>query len=67
MTEELTRTRLETEALVIGYAMSRLDAAYLAARRYRTWQEAFRDAAQALSEPVASFKNLRDELRPGPP
>lgn len=64
MTVELTRTRLETEALVIGYAMSRLDAAYLAARRYRTWQEAFRDAAQALSESVASFKNLRDEFDP---
>lgn len=64
MTEEPKRTRLETEALVIGYAMSRLDAKYLAARHYRSWQEAYKDAAQSLSEPVASFKNLRDEFDP---
>lgn len=64
MTEEFTRTRLETEALVIGYAMSRLDTKYLVAHQYQTWQDAFRDAAQSLSEPAASFKNLRDEFDP---
>jgi hypothetical protein len=64
MTEEIKRTRLETEALVIGYAMSRLDTDYLAAYHYQTWQEAYQEAAQALSEPTASFKNLRDEFDP---
>lgn len=61
---ELTRTRLETEAIVIGYAMSRLDTVYLQARHYESWRDAYREAAQALSEPVASFKNLRDEFDP---
>ena len=62
--EEPQRTRLETEALVIGYAMSRLDADYLRLRRLGRWQEAFGEAAAALGEPSASFKNLRDEFDP---
>lgn len=57
-------TRLETEALVVGYAMSRLDEAYLAARRCSTWHDAYREAATSLGEPPASFKNLRDEFDP---
>lgn len=64
MTEETKRTRLETEAIVIGYAMSRLDTDYLTARRHQRWQEAYQEAARALEEPVASFKNLRDEFDP---
>lgn len=63
-TEEVTRTRLETEALVLGYAMSRLDAVYLSGRGLHGWQEAYREAAAALSEPPASFNNLRDEFDP---
>ena len=62
--EARQRTRLETEALILGYAMSRLDSAYLRLRRFRQWQEAFREAAAALGEPKASFKNLRDEFDP---
>jgi len=62
--EHLKRTRLETEALVIGYAMSRLDVAYLAACGLKTWRQAYSQAANALAEPVASFKNLRDEFDP---
>jgi hypothetical protein len=58
------RTRLETKALVIGYAMSRLDDAYLAARKCSTWRDAFAEAATSLDEPPASFKNLRDEFDP---
>jgi hypothetical protein len=64
MTHILSRTRLETEALIVGYAMSRLDTIYLAARHLQSWQNAFQEAAQALGEPTASFKNLRDEFDP---
>ncbi|MBY0230494.1 MAG: DUF3883 domain-containing protein [Gemmataceae bacterium] len=57
-------TRLETEELVVGYAMSRLDAAYRTARGCRTWTEAFAEAASCLDLPPATFKNLRDEFDP---
>lgn len=64
MPERDGRTRLETEELVIGYAMSRLDEQYLRARQYATWQQAYKEAANALSSPPTSFKNLRDEFDP---
>lgn len=57
-------TRLDTEALVIGYAMSRLDQAYLAERHCSTWSQAYEEAAQALTRPSQTFKNLRDEFDP---
>ena len=60
--------RLATEALLIGYAMSRLDAGYdagyLAARGHRTWRAAFAEAGAALGKPPATLKNLRDEFDP---
>jgi hypothetical protein len=56
--------RLETKAIVIGYAMSRLDAGYLGARRCGTWRAAFAQAARGLGIPPASLKNLRDEFDP---
>ncbi len=62
--ETVRRTRLETEALVLGYAMSRLDEAYLSERGLSGWQQAYREAAAALCEPAASFNNLRDEFDP---
>ena len=58
------RLRLDTEAIVIGYAMSRLDRNYLAVRHCVTWEQAFSEAAHALSDPHATFKNLRDEFDP---
>lgn len=64
MSDDQKRTRLETEAIVIGYAMSRLDTRYLSAHGLVSWQDAYQEAAQALTEPVASFKNLRDEFDP---
>jgi hypothetical protein len=64
MEQDRQRTRLETELLIIGYAMSRLDAEYLRVRGLTRWQEAFREAADALGEPPATFKNLRDEFDP---
>lgn len=39
---------LETSALIVGYAMSRLDKAYLDAQRLKSWKEAFRRAGEAL-------------------
>lgn len=61
---EAVHTRLDTQALVIGYAMSRLDRSYLAARRCSTWEQAYSQAAQALVRPPQTFKNLRDEFDP---
>jgi hypothetical protein len=61
---EPTRTRLETEAIVIGYAMSRLDEAYLQSLGFTSWTKAFEDASASLQEPANSFKNLRDEFDP---
>lgn len=56
--------RLETEAIVVGYAMSRLDQHYLKALKFKSWQDAFKKAGSALSVKPTSFKNLRDEFDP---
>ena len=64
MPGEQRRRPLETEALIIGYAMSRLDVAYLVGRGLQRWAQAFQEAGQALSVPAANFKNLRDEFDP---
>jgi len=55
---------LTTEALVIGYAMSRLDVAYLGGRDAATWRAAFREAASRMGSPWTTFKQLRDEFDP---
>ena len=55
---------LEVETLVIGYAMSRLDDRYLVMRGVRTWRKAFAEAADALSSPTTTIRNLRDEFDP---
>lgn len=57
-------SRLETEAIVVGYAMSRLDDQYLISRSSQSWKHAFAEAAKALAVPPASIKNLRDEFDP---
>lgn len=44
--------------------MSRLDKQYLTMRKAETWQQAFREAAQALSKAPTYFKPLRDEFDP---
>lgn len=62
--ENVGRRRLETKALVLGYAMSRLDERYLNLLRHRTWSGAFEKAGTVLNLPPASFKNLRDEFDP---
>lgn len=55
---------LESEALILGYVMSRENEEYLRARSLRTWQDAFREAGTALGVRPASIKNLRDEFDP---
>jgi hypothetical protein len=61
---ESNRKRLETVAIVVGYAMSRLDNRYLRSQGVRTWKAAFDRAADALGVRPASLKNLRDEFDP---
>lgn len=58
------KKRLDTIALVVGYAMSRLDDRYLRFQGLRTWKEAFAHAARVLQVKPASLKNLRDEFDP---
>ena len=55
---------LETSALIVGYAMSRLDRAYLNARHLKSWKAAFAEAGALLHVAPASLKNLRDEFDP---
>ena len=57
-------TRLETEALIIGYAMSRLDVDYLKFRNANSWRAVYDEASRALSVKPISFRNLRDEFDP---
>lgn len=64
MSDERKRFRIETEAIVVGYAMSRLDREYLEARNCASWEQAFAEASQALSKPSRTFDNLRDEFDP---
>ena len=58
------KTLLETSALIVGYAMSRLDGVYLEARGLKSWKAAFADAGKLLDVAPASIKNLRDEFDP---
>lgn len=64
MATSLRKPLLETSALIVGYAMSRLDRAYLEAHKLKSWKEAFRRAGDALKVAPASIKNLRDEFDP---
>lgn len=61
---ESSHRRIETEALVIGYAMSRLDSLFLQRLKFKTWTGAFEAAGSALHVPASSIKNLRDEFDP---
>jgi hypothetical protein len=56
--------RLGTEALIIGYAMSRLDLEYFRYRNARSWREVYEEAAEALAVRAISIRNLRDEFDP---
>jgi len=56
--------RLETEALIIGYAMSRLDDEYVRWRKLKSWSAAYDEVSRAMSVRALSFRNLRDEFDP---
>src|SRR5688500_10937359 len=64
MTDNKRDRRLETEALIIGYAMRRLDVQYLRYRKVKSWRAAYEEAAQGLVVRASSIKNLRDEFDP---
>ncbi len=64
MPNPTSKRLLETSAIIVGYAMSRLDKSYLTARDCPSWKEAFRQAGVALDVSPGSFKNLRDEFDP---
>jgi len=56
--------RIEVEALIVGYAMSRLDNLFLDTLGYQTWVDAFDSTSSLFSMPPASIKNIRDEFDP---
>ncbi len=58
------KTLLDTSALIVGYAMSRLNRTFLDSRRYKSWKAAFAGAGKLLDVAPASLKNLRDEFDP---
>ena len=62
--DAVPRKRLETKAIVVGYAMSRLDAQYLALRGGIKWETAYAEASNTLLIPANSVKQLRDEFDP---
>ncbi len=55
---------IETEALVVAYAMSRLDMEFLRHFDMKNWRDAFARVGGILGVPGASMKNLRDEFDP---
>jgi hypothetical protein len=59
-----TRKLIEVEAIIVAYAMSRLNLDFLKRFSYRSWREAFQDTGSRLRVPPASMKNLRDEFDP---
>jgi len=52
MADSTQRERIKTEAIVIGYAMSRLDRYYLQERKLVTWEQAYDEASKSLSRPM---------------
>lgn len=59
-----SRYLIEIEAIIVAYAMSRLDTDFLNRFSYNSWREAFRDSGGRLRVRPASMKNLRDEFDP---
>jgi hypothetical protein len=64
MASKRTSSKLQTEAIIVGYAMSRLDSQFLAAQRVTSWRIALERASRVLHVPASSLKNLRDEFDP---
>lgn len=54
--------RLGVDALLVGYAMSRLNTEFLRDFGYESWTVAYRDVGRRLGVPMNSVKLLRDEF-----
>ena len=63
MHEDAGKQRLDTQALIIGYAMSRLTD-YASRRGLDSWESAYNEAAEILGVKARSLKLLRDEFDP---
>jgi len=64
-TRQTSKARLiETEAIIVAYAMSRLNTSFLEGFGYSSWRSAFAGTGDLLGVPAASMKNLRDEFDP---
>ena len=59
-----SRQLIESEAIIVAYAMSRLDKEFLQKFGYSSWRKAFVATGKSLGVPPASMKNLRDEFDP---
>ncbi len=55
---------IEIEAVIVAYAMSRLDRAFLSTFGFTSWKQAFARVGEELRVSPASIKNLRDEFDP---
>lgn len=55
---------IEVEAIIVAYAMSRLNHVFLARFRFKTWRSAFATTGDVLGVAPTSMKNLRDEFDP---
>lgn len=55
---------IEVEAIIVAYAMSRLNDVFLARFRFKSWRAAFASTGEMLGVPATSMKNLRDEFDP---
>jgi len=64
MSEHQRQGPIETKAIVLGYAMSRLDGAFLTEFALKTWNSAYELASTSLGQPATTYKNLRDEFDP---
>jgi hypothetical protein len=58
------RKLIETEAVIVAYAMSRLDSEFLKRFGFPSWHKAFAAIGARLGVRPASIKNLRDEFDP---
>jgi hypothetical protein len=58
------RSLIETEAIIVAYAMSRLDETFLHRFGFTSWKAAFTGIGLQLGVRPASMKNLRDEFDP---
>jgi hypothetical protein len=64
MTRSHDSRLIEVEAIVVAYAMSRLNTVFLERLHFRSWKNAFTRTGDSLGVPPASMKNLRDEFDP---